>query len=98
MATWAWLTVGALWCTGAGLAIPLFLVDAFLQFYQEDTASELYSLSIFGTRTPLIQVLALASVMTLATGFGEEILFRGLVQQVGHTQRPLTPSPVDHTT
>lgn len=49
---------------------------------QEDTASEVYSLSIFGTKTPLPTVLALAAAVTLATGIGEEVLFRGLIQEV----------------
>ena len=48
---------------------------------QEDTASEVYSLSIFGTQTPLPTVLALAAAVTLATGIGEEVLFRGLIQE-----------------
>lgn len=67
---------------GAAFALPLWGVDLALQSFQEDTASELYSLSIFGTKTPLLQVLGLAAIMTIATGFGEEILFRGLLQQV----------------
>lgn len=49
---------------------------------QEDTASEVYALSIFGTKTPLPLVLGLAAAVTFATGFGEEVLFRGLIQEV----------------
>jgi len=48
---------------------------------QEDTASEVYALSIFGTKTPVPLVLLLAATVTLATGIGEEALFRGLIQQ-----------------
>ncbi len=66
---------------GALLALPLFAVDVVLQGVQEDTASEVYALSIFGSKTPVPIVLALAAAVTLATGVGEEILFRGLIQQ-----------------
>jgi len=73
--------------------IPLVLLldhvflTCFLPFYtvlqgvQEDTASEVYALSIFGTKTPVPLVLLLAAAVTLATGIGEEALFRGLIQQ-----------------
>ncbi|KAM3572212.1 hypothetical protein VYU27_005793 [Nannochloropsis oceanica] len=66
---------------GALLALPLFAVDAVLQGLQEDTASEVYALSIFGTKTPAGLVLLLAAAVTLATAIGEEALFRGLIQQ-----------------
>lgn len=66
---------------GATLSLPLFAVDAVLQGTQEDTASEVYALSIFGSKTPVPIVLALAAAVTLATGIGEELLFRGLIQQ-----------------
>lgn len=52
-----------------------------LQGVQEDTASEVYALSIFGTKTPAGLVLLLAASVTLATAIGEEALFRGLIQQ-----------------
>lgn len=71
----------AMFLLGAVLAMPLFGIDALLQNVQEDTASEVYSLSIFGTTTPVLSVVALAAAVTLATGVGEETLFRGLIQQ-----------------